>query len=63
MNINSFCIVLFSGEAWMRVGIWLLIGVLVYILYGRTNSSLKDVIYVPVAQADEIYKSSSGYVS
>lgn len=61
--VNTYLLINLGGEAWMRVGIWLLIGVLVYILYGRTNSSLKDVIYVPVAQADEIYKSSSGYVS
>jgi hypothetical protein len=40
----------------MRVGIWLLMGVLVYIFYGRTHSSLKDVVYVPVAQADEMYR-------
>jgi solute carrier family 7 (cationic amino acid transporter), member 1 len=47
----------------MRVGIWLLLGVLVYAFYGRTHSSLIDVVYVPAAQADEIYRSSSGYVS
>jgi solute carrier family 7 (cationic amino acid transporter), member 1 len=47
----------------MRVGIWLLMGVLLYIFYGRTHSSLTDVVYVPVAQADEMYRSSSGYVS
>ncbi|AQK64086.1 Cationic amino acid transporter 4 vacuolar [Zea mays] len=51
------------GDTWMRVGIWLLLGVLVYAFYGRTHSSLIDVVYVPAAQADEIYRSSSGYVS
>jgi solute carrier family 7 (cationic amino acid transporter), member 1 len=53
----------FSGDTWMRVGIWLLMGVLVYIFYGQAHSSLKDVVYIPVAQADEIYRTPSGYVS
>ena len=41
----------------MRVGVWLVMGVFVYIFYGRTHSSLTDVVYVPVAQAEEIYGS------
>uniref|UniRef100_A0A453H0K8 Cationic amino acid transporter C-terminal domain-containing protein n=1 Tax=Aegilops tauschii subsp. strangulata TaxID=200361 RepID=A0A453H0K8_AEGTS len=55
-------IVFFSGDAWIRVGIWLLIGVLVYIFYGRTRSSLVDVVYVPVAKTD-LRRSSSGFMS
>ncbi|PUZ37731.1 hypothetical protein GQ55_9G144200 [Panicum hallii var. hallii] len=61
--INTYLLINLGGDTWMRVGIWLLMGVLVYIFYGRTHSSLTDVVYVPVAQADEIYRSSSGYVS
>ncbi|KAK3146579.1 hypothetical protein QOZ80_3BG0268300 [Eleusine coracana subsp. coracana] len=61
--INTYLLINLGGDTWMRVGIWLLMGVLVYIFYGRTHSSLKDVVYVPVAQADEIYRTSSGYVS
>jgi len=30
-------------------------GLLVYVFYGRTNSFLKDAIYVPAKQVDEIY--------
>ncbi|KAL6637205.1 hypothetical protein ACP70R_024777 [Stipagrostis hirtigluma subsp. patula] len=60
--INTYLLINLGGDTWMRVGVWLLMGVLVYIFYGRTHSSLKDVVYVPVAQADEIYRSSSGYV-
>uniref|UniRef100_A0A0D9VX09 Cationic amino acid transporter C-terminal domain-containing protein n=1 Tax=Leersia perrieri TaxID=77586 RepID=A0A0D9VX09_9ORYZ len=59
--INTYMLINLGGGTWLRVGIWLLIGVLVYILYGRTHSSLMDVVYVPVAQA-EIYRTSSGYV-
>lgn len=61
--INTYLLINLSGDTWMRVGIWLLLGVLVYAFYGRTHSSLIDVVYVPAAQADEIYRSSSGYVS
>ncbi|CAN6291888.1 unnamed protein product [Urochloa humidicola] len=60
--INTYLLINLGGDTWMRVGIWLLMGVLVYIFYGRTHSSLTDVVYVPVAQADEIYRSSSEYV-
>ncbi|ONM07695.1 cationic amino acid transporter 2, vacuolar isoform X1 [Zea mays] len=61
--INTYLLINLGGDTWMRVGIWLLMGVLLYIFYGRTHSSLTDVVYVPVAQADEMYRSSSGYVS
>jgi hypothetical protein len=57
--ICQFALVFFSGGTWMRVGVWLVMGVFVYIFYGRTHSSLTDVVYVPVAEANEIYGSSS----
>jgi cationic amino acid transporter 1 len=56
--INTYLLINLSGDTWVRVSVWLLIGVIVYIFYGRTNSSLRNVVYVPVAHADEIYKSS-----
>ncbi|XP_078177769.1 cationic amino acid transporter 2, vacuolar-like [Carex rostrata] len=56
--INTYLLINLGGDTWGRVSIWLLIGAIVYIFYGRTNSSLRDVVYVPVAHADEIYKSS-----
>lgn len=61
--INTYLLINLGGDTWMRVGIWLLMGVLVYIFYGRSHSSLIDVVYIPVAEADEIYRSSSGYLS
>ncbi|XP_062211962.1 cationic amino acid transporter 2, vacuolar-like [Phragmites australis] len=61
--INTYLLINLGGDTWMRVSIWLLMGVFVYIFYGRTHSSLTDVVYVPLAQADEIYRSSSEYVS
>jgi len=62
--INTYLLINLGGGTWMRVGIWLVMGVFVYIFYGRTHSSLTDVVYVPTAQADEIYaSSSSGFVA
>ncbi|KAM0864788.1 hypothetical protein ACQ4PT_043699 [Festuca glaucescens] len=60
--INTYLLINLGGDAWMRVSIWLLIGVLVYIFYGRTRSSLIDVVYVPVAQVNDC-RSSSGFLS
>ncbi|KAL6622665.1 hypothetical protein ACP70R_032544 [Stipagrostis hirtigluma subsp. patula] len=62
--INTYLLINLGGGTWMRVGVWLVMGVFVYIFYGRTHSSLTDVVYVPVAQANEIYgSSSSGFVA
>lgn len=59
--INTYLMINLGGDAWIRVGIWLLIGVLVYIFYGRTRSSLIDG-YIPVARAN-VDRISSGFVS
>lgn len=48
---------------WISVSIWLAIGVLVYLFYGRHHSCLADAIYVPTAHADEIYRTSSECLS
>ncbi|ONM02214.1 Cationic amino acid transporter 4 vacuolar [Zea mays] len=63
--INTYLLINLGGGTWMRVGVWLVMGVFVYIFYGRTHSSLTDVVYVPVAEANEIYGSSSslGFVA
>ncbi|XP_072987549.1 cationic amino acid transporter 2, vacuolar [Typha latifolia] len=61
--INTYLLINLGSGTWLRVSGWLVIGVFVYIFYGRTHSSLKDVIYVPVAHADEIYRTSSEYVA
>lgn len=57
--INSYLLVNLSVATWMRVSVWLVLGVIVYIFYGRNHSSLRDVIYVPSAYVDEIYSASS----
>ncbi|KAG6642819.1 cationic amino acid transporter 2, vacuolar-like isoform X1 [Carya illinoinensis] len=57
--INVYLLVNLGAATWARVSLWLVIGVLVYSFYGRTHSSLRDAIYVTLADADEIYASPS----
>uniref|UniRef100_A0A6M2EH68 Cationic amino acid transporter C-terminal domain-containing protein n=1 Tax=Populus davidiana TaxID=266767 RepID=A0A6M2EH68_9ROSI len=57
--VNTYLLVNLGAGTWFRVSIWLLIGALVYLFYGRTHSSLKNAVYVPTAHADELYRTSS----
>ncbi|XP_010693893.1 cationic amino acid transporter 2, vacuolar isoform X2 [Beta vulgaris subsp. vulgaris] len=54
--INIYLLVNLGGGTWVRVLVWITIGVLVYVLYGRTHSSLRDAVYVPAADADKIFR-------
>ncbi|XP_030517588.1 cationic amino acid transporter 2, vacuolar-like [Rhodamnia argentea] len=56
--INVYLLINLGAATWARVSVWLIVGVLVYVFYGRTHSSLLDAVYVPAAHADEIYRSS-----
>lgn len=57
--INVYLLVNLGGASWVRVLVWMVIGVFVYAFYGRTHSSLHDALYVPVAHANDIYCSLS----
>ncbi|CAN6464991.1 unnamed protein product [Victoria cruziana] len=57
--INVYLLINLGGGTWLRVSVWLLIGVIIYLFYGNGHSSLSDVVYVPAAHVDEIYSSSS----
>ncbi|XXG65335.1 hypothetical protein AAC387_Pa05g3060 [Persea americana] len=57
--INVYLLINLSTGTWIRVSVWLLIGVFVYLFYGRAHSSLAGAIYVATAHAEEIYRSSS----
>lgn len=57
--INVYLLVNLGSATWTRVSIWLGIGVLVYGFYGRRHSSLQKAVYVPAADVDEIYGSST----
>ncbi|KAF2538570.1 hypothetical protein F2Q70_00001379 [Brassica cretica] len=54
--INMYLLVNLGSATWARVSVWLVIGVLVYVFYGRKNSSLANAIYVTTAHAEEIYR-------
>ncbi|XP_031473550.1 cationic amino acid transporter 2, vacuolar-like [Nymphaea colorata] len=60
--INIYLLVNLGGGTWLRVSSWLLIGVIIYLIYGNGHSSLADAVYVPAAHVDEIYRSSSRFV-
>jgi len=53
--INTYLLINLGAATWARVSVWLAIGGVVYTFYGRKNSSLTDVVYVPVTHADDIY--------
>ncbi|CAH1424433.1 unnamed protein product [Lactuca virosa] len=57
--INVYLLLNLGADTWMRVSVWLVIGVFVYVIYGRSHSSLQHAVYVPAAHVDEIYKSSA----
>ncbi|KAK7336300.1 hypothetical protein VNO77_16836 [Canavalia gladiata] len=54
--INTYLLIDLGVATWLRVSGWLLIGILIYLFYGRTHSSLLHAIYVPSAYADEIHR-------
>ncbi|CAH2079571.1 unnamed protein product [Thlaspi arvense] len=56
--INMYLLVNLGAATWARVSVWLFIGVLVYLFYGRRHSSLVDAVYVPTANVDEIRRAS-----
>ncbi|KAL2320516.1 hypothetical protein Fmac_029485 [Flemingia macrophylla] len=57
--INTYLLIDLGVDTWLRVSIWMFIGVLLYLFYGRTHSSLLQAIYVPSAYADEIHRSQA----
>ncbi|XLR27736.1 hypothetical protein S83_055636, partial [Arachis hypogaea] len=52
--INTYLLIDLGVATWLRVSVWLLIGVFIYLFYGCTHSSLLNAIYVPSACANEI---------
>ncbi|KAG5083173.1 hypothetical protein JHK82_053342 [Glycine max] len=61
--INTYLLIDLGVATWLRVSVWMLIGVLVYLFYGRTHSSLLHAIYVPSAYADEIHRSQASHLA
>ncbi|OIV94268.1 hypothetical protein TanjilG_00017 [Lupinus angustifolius] len=60
--LNTYLLIGLGMATWLRVSAWLLIGVLVYLFYGRTHSSLLNAIYVPSACTNEIHRSRAHHL-
>ncbi|KAF7801439.1 cationic amino acid transporter 2, vacuolar-like [Senna tora] len=56
--INCYLLISLGVATWARVSVWLVIGVVVYIFYGRTHSSLNDAVYVRASHVDKNCKTS-----
>ncbi|KAI3721882.1 hypothetical protein L2E82_32901 [Cichorium intybus] len=61
--INIYLLLNLGADTWMRVSVWLVMGVFVYVIYGRNHSALQHAVYVPATHVDEIYKSSAESLS
>ncbi|CAL1356658.1 unnamed protein product [Linum trigynum] len=59
--VNTYLLVNLGGGTWLRVSAWLLIGAVIYLVYGRSHSSLLNAVYVPTAYADKVHRASSSY--
>ncbi|KAL5547391.1 hypothetical protein UlMin_007078 [Ulmus minor] len=57
--INTYLLIDLGAATWIRVSVWLVMGVLVYVFYGRRHSKLLDVVYVSSDFANAIYHCSS----
>ncbi|KAK8470157.1 hypothetical protein PHAVU_004G073100 [Phaseolus vulgaris] len=54
--INSYLLINLGASTWARVSVWLAIGVVVYVFYGRSHSTLKEAVYVQATQlVDDTY--------
>ncbi|GAB2212190.1 hypothetical protein Droror1_Dr00025540 [Drosera rotundifolia] len=54
--INAYLLINLGVGAWLCVSIWLLIGAMVYLFYGRSHSCLLDAVYVPRTHVTEILR-------
>ncbi|KAF6134221.1 hypothetical protein GIB67_010020 [Kingdonia uniflora] len=61
--INVYLLINLGTGTWIRVSAWLVVGVFVYIFYGRTHSSLRAAVYVPKAHLDKAYRSSTDFLA
>ncbi|KAF9595725.1 hypothetical protein IFM89_003467 [Coptis chinensis] len=61
--VNVYLMINLGAGTWIRVSIWMIIGIFVYLFYGRTHSSLRNAVYVTTSHAEEIYRSSSEHLA
>ncbi|KAL8255759.1 hypothetical protein R6Q59_030826 [Mikania micrantha] len=51
--VNTYLLINLGVGTWIRVSVWLVIGVLVYLFYGMKHSLLVDAVYMPIALQNE----------
>ena len=56
--INMYMLAGLKSAAWIRLGVWLVIGLLIYGLYGIWNSKMRDYIS-PSSSTPDLYTTSS----
>ncbi|KAL5708711.1 Carnitine O-acetyltransferase mitochondrial [Ranunculus cassubicifolius] len=50
--VNVYLMVNLGSGTWIRVSVWMIIGVFVYLFYGRRHSALLHAVYVPTPHAE-----------
>ncbi|XP_021776048.1 cationic amino acid transporter 4, vacuolar-like [Chenopodium quinoa] len=55
MLLNTYLLINLGIGTWIRVSVWLLLGALLYLFYGRTHSLLLEASYVPITHTEDIY--------
>ncbi|XP_076953785.1 cationic amino acid transporter 4, vacuolar-like [Bidens hawaiensis] len=51
--VNTYLLINLGVGTWIRVSVWLVIGVLVYLFYGRKHSLLVGAVYMPIVHENE----------
>ncbi|KAK9072740.1 hypothetical protein SSX86_009175 [Deinandra increscens subsp. villosa] len=51
--VNTYLLINLGIDTWIRVSVWLVIGMLVYLFYGMKHSLLVDAVYMPIAIESE----------
>ncbi|XP_071696692.1 cationic amino acid transporter 4, vacuolar-like isoform X1 [Rutidosis leptorrhynchoides] len=51
--VNTYLLINLGLDTWIRVSVWLVTGLLVYVFYGRKHSLLVDAVYMPIARQHE----------
>ncbi|GLJ17852.1 hypothetical protein SUGI_0312190 [Cryptomeria japonica] len=52
--INTYLLINLGASTWIRVSIWLVLGVAIYLFYGINHSRLSEAAYEPTSQADDM---------
>lgn len=51
--INTYLLINLGAGTWIRVSVWLMVGALIYLFYGRNHSRLLDASSTPIVPAED----------